>query len=322
MLYIIFGTENYLLNFTYKAYVKNILNNFIDDLNFLKVEYNEISYDDLILNISLLPFGCDKKVIVCKNAGNLLKEKDISDFVKIINSNDEYVDVILTINEAKSKIKFDKLENIKNKKLIEINEIKEEDWVKYIKGRFSKEAKTISDEAAFELKKRCNGDFEKLTHELEKLFLYKDNIEVEDINIMVNELLEDNSFNLKNYLLDNKKEEALKLYNDLRIKNLEPVVLVAALVSQFIFLKEVEYLYRVERKNNNEIANDLGLKSAGRIYYATKDLVKCKTIDLDKVLNDLYNLDMQLKTSSVNKDLAMQLFILNFGGKTNDLSNM
>lgn len=139
---------------------------------------------------------------------------------------------------------------------------------------------------------------------------------------MVNELIEGAAYDLKSYLLDNKKEEALKLFENLKFKNVEPVILISTLASQFIFIKKVKYLYQEEKMSIEEMAKILDVKNPKRLYFDIKDLNKCKKIDIDLVLNDLYLLDKDIKSNKINRFLGMQLFIINFGGNKYEMSNM
>ena len=128
-----------------------------------------------------------------------------------------------------------------------------------------------------------------------------------------NEPLNENSLELLNYLVEKKKELALKTYKDLIIKNNDPVYLISMLSSQLRFLNLVYYLNKIEKKTKDEIASILKV-SPGRIYFTLKNLKNLNQNILDKSFEQLYKLDKDIKIGNIDKYVGFELFILNFGG--------
>ena len=237
MLFVIYGIYKSIVVKNTKSLTKKILGDDINDLNFTKIDYTESSLEEIENEISFLPFGYDKKVILIENSEGLLKEKDIENLVKIVNLNDQDVDVILSMNTNKINQKF--FDDFENKKIIELKELSESDWDKYIVQYLAKRDVKISSEATVELKRRTGQNIESLINEMDKISNYSNSISLEDIKLLVNEPLNENSLELLNYLVENKKELALKTYKDLIIKNNDPVYLISMLSSQLKFLTMV-----------------------------------------------------------------------------------
>jgi DNA polymerase-3 subunit delta len=148
---------------------------------------------------------------------------------------------------------------------------------------------------------------------MDKISNYSSTISLEDIKLLVNEPLNENSLELLNYLVENKKELALKTYKDLIIKNNDPVYLISMLSSQLKFLNMVYYLNKTEKKTKDEIASILKV-SPGRIYFTLKNLKNLNQKILDNSFEQLYKLDKDIKLGNINKYVGFELFILNFGG--------
>ena len=311
MLFVIYGIYKSIVVKNTKSLTKKILGDDINDLNFTKIDFTESSLEEIENEISFLPFGYDKKVILVENSEGLLKEKDIENLTKIININDQDVDVIFSMNTNKINQKF--FDGFENKKIIELKELSESDWDKYIVQYLAKNDVKISSEATAELKRRVGQNIESLINEMDKISNYSNSISLEDIELLVNEPLNENSLELLNYLVENKKELALKTYKDLIIKNNDPVYLISMLSSQLRFLNLVYYLNKIEKKTKDEIASILKV-SPGRIYFTLKNLKNLNQNILDKSFEQLYKLDKDIKIGNIDKYVGFELFILNFGG--------
>ena len=311
MLFVIYGIYKSIVVKNTKSLTKKILGDDINDLNFTKIDYTESSLEEIENEISFLPFGYDKKVILIENSEGLLKEKDVENLVKIVNLNDQDVDVILSMNTNKINQKF--FDDFENKKIIELKELSESDWDKYIVQYLAKRDVKISSEATVELKRRTGQNIESLINEMDKISNYSNSISLDDIKLLVNEPLNENSLELLNYLVENKKELALKTYKDLIIKNNDPVYLISMLSSQLKFLNMVYYLNKTEKKTKDEIASILKV-SPGRIYFTLKNLKNLNQKILDNSFEQLYKLDKDIKLGNIDKYVGFELFILNFGG--------
>lgn len=319
MLYSIYGTQKFLIERTLKGYVKKILNNDINELNYKRIDFDSLSFDDLKNEISLLPFGYDKKVISVFNAINIFKNKDeVEKILQLINDCNDNVDVFFIINDEK--LDRNLFADVKDKLVIEAKNLSDDEWMLYIEKYFEKNNSSISKDAALELKKRCSNDVEKLNSELYKLITFSNTITMKDLDLLVNEPLEDNSFNIMVSLLDDNKNTALKIYKDLLKKNVEPVVLVSILASQFKFLNEVSYL-NSQKMSKDDIAKKLKV-SSGRIYYSLKSVKRCSKEIINDTMNKLYNLDKGIKSGEIDRFLALELFILNFRSKNYEMSNL
>lgn len=311
MLFVIYGIYKSIVVKNTKSLTKKILGDEINDLNFTKIDYTESSLEEIENEISFLPFGYEKKVILIENSEGLLKEKDIKNLVKIVKINDQDVDVIFSMNINKINQNF--FNGFENKKIIELKELSDSDWDKYIVQYLAKRDVTISSEATIELKRRTGQNIESLINEMDKISNYSNSISLEDIKLLVNEPLNENSLELLNYLVENKKELALKTYKDLIIKNNDPVYLISMLSSQLKFLNMVYYLNKTEKKTKDEIASILKV-SPGRIYFTLKNLKNLNQKILDKSFEQLYKLDKDIKLGNIDKYVGFELFILNFGG--------
>ena len=199
-----------------------------------------------------------------------------------------------------------------------IKEIKDPDakeWNKYVKATVEDYIKKNPDcrmdnDALLELTERTAGDIPLLRNSVIKLFLYTKHVRYEDILLMVTRPLEENTFQMFNYLLDGKNEKAIGLFRDLRVNNAEPVTLIGMLANQFRLLNEVVYLSK-NNYSNDDIAKELNIKPI-RAQILKRQTYTLSEKALHRTLDDLFNLDLQIKSGQVDRFYAFELFLINF----------
>lgn len=161
----------------------------------------------------------------------------------------------------------------------------------------------------------CKEDITKLKNECLKLKNYKleeKEITKKDITEMCIEKLDDSTdltFAFTRSLAERNKKEALLKYRELLNYNIEPLNIIGLLASQIRIMYQVKVL---EEKNmrNNEIAQVLNEKPF-RIqktaeltrYYTTKELLE--------LMIKLQEIDIRIKTTDINPNSLIELFILN-----------
>ncbi len=310
MFYIVFGEQEFLVNRTIKKIEKK----------YNEIEYFDFKEDDLnsiIKSISSYSLFEQKKLIEIKNFDLLLKNdeeleknKKNSEFISyLFNSSDNDI-ILILLNKKISHNKIYK-KVYENGEIYENLQLSDDDWRKYIKQRFNKENIEIAEDAIEELIVRVEKDLTKFENEFNKLINYSNKINLNDIKILVSEPLEENSFLVLNYLINDNKIMALKKYNNLLKQNYETVVLISSIVTQLVFYQQVYYLNNFEKKSNLEIAKILKSNDK-RVYVTLKNL---KKIGIDRIYNScnlLYEIDSKIKSGLLNKNTAFELFLLNF----------
>ena len=127
---------------------------------------------------------------------------------------------------------------------------------------------------------------------------------------MVTRPLEENAFLLFNYLIDNKNMEAVTLYRDLKNSNVEPVTLINMIANQFRLLNRVSYLAR-HGYDQDGIASELNINPI-RAKILKKNSMVVSQKSITRTLEDLYQLDLNIKSGLVDRFYSFELFLINF----------
>ena len=323
MIYLISGKQNIRLKSQMKSIVKKSLGE-IDAINFVKHDASYTLVQEIVDEANYLPLGYDHKAVVVDNPYFLLKEKgrnkieseqNYQELIDYINHPDEGCDLIFLVNTSDSDI--DKKSEIyqaieKNGQVIALSEPKENEWSQVVAHYFKEKWPnvTIDNDAVQELARRTEGDYASLFNNGSKLALYTDHIRFDDVTLMVTRPLEENAFLLFNYLLDNKNIEAVSLYRDLKSSNVEPVTLISMIANQFRLLNRVSYLNK-KRYDNDAIAQELNINPI-RAKILRKNSMVISQNAINKTLEDLYQLDFNIKSGLVDRFYSFELFLINF----------
>ena len=311
-----------------KKVIKNIARQSLperDEMNFVRYDGNNTLIQEIIDEANYVPLGYDKKVVAVDNCYFLIKPKPTN---KIESDQDYKVlfnylrhpnpdcDLILTVPTSEIDTSGDLFKLLKEVgKITEIKDPDVKEWNQYVKVTVADFLKKnpdckIDNDAVQELTDRTQGDIPLLRNSIIKLFLYKKHIRYDDVTLMVTRPLDDNSFQLFNYLLNGENEKAVGLFRDLQVSNVQPVTLVAMLANQFRLLNEVVFLSK-KNMDNDSIAKELGIKPI-RVQILKRQTYTLKEKTIHRTLDDLFNLDLKMKSGLVDHFYAFELFLINF----------
>ena len=326
MIYLINGKQNIRLKSQMKSIVKNSLKE-MDAMNFVKFDASLTLIQEIVSEANYMPLGYDSKAVIVDSPYFLLKERTKSkiesdqdyDVLKnyLANPNPD-CDLIFLANTSDSDL--DKKSEIyqlieKNGQIVNVQEPKQEQWTDVVKHYFIKNwpDTKIDSDAANELARRTEGDYASLFNNGSKLALYTDHITFSDVTMMVTRPLEENSFLLFNYLVDDKNMDAVALFRDLKDSNVEPVTLIGMIANQFRLLNRVSYLAR-HGYQPEDIAKELNINPIrAKILRKNSFVISAKRIM--QTLEDLYQLDWQIKSGLVDRYYSFELFLINFKRK-------
>ena len=310
MVYLLYGTINYLIN---KEITKIIKENNIEEINVNKYDLNNTYLNDIVNDASSMSLFDDKKIIIVDNSyiftGTTKKtlEQDPIILENYLNNINDNTILIFIVNNDKldERKKITKLV----KKIGIVKEFNSIDNISLVKQLFNDY--NITNDNIKYLLERVGEDTTLLATETEKIKIYKDkdkNITKEDITNLTSKSLEVNNFKLIDAIINKNKNEAFTLYQD-RIKlNEEPIAIIIALANQIRIMYQVKQLY-LNGYTENNIASILKIHPY-RVKLANQN---CKKYDSNILLNylkELANLDISIKTGKIDKQLGLELFIL------------
>jgi DNA polymerase-3 subunit delta len=315
MHYILYGNDS----FDKKKYISRLLieNPELQTVN-IDCGIKKFSYQIIINEYSMMDLFSSPKIIIVNDFLDFKKTKKIedkedNDFKKLLESNFDNPNIIVFLCDYNifQQKKLVKLFKSHNAVLKEFKILDEKSFNAYARTRLRTENIRINENAFLLLTSRLKSDKYSLENEISKFKSYNDVIDVNVIEKLVTKSYDDNTFHLINAIIDHDTKMAICTLNDLYILNIDPNMLIVMLASQYRFLFQVKSL-AIKGYDNDKIAQEIGLKKSGRVYYALKSVNRVSTTYLLHCLHDLAELDHRFKTINlINRNLELELFILN-----------
>ncbi len=189
----------------------------------------------------------------------------------------------------------------------------ENDLSLYISQKASEEKKKIQPDASRLVIQYCQGDFLLLSHTLDKLFCYTDNVRKQDVRELVLPPLESDIFSIVSHLLKGETARAVKVYQDLRRGGSNPLSLLPVFASQFRFRALVKALSE-QHETKDDIARELSVKP-GRVYYTLKDISMVSYDTLLRILSDRADREKDRKLYRDDGNTRREVFLATFSKK-------
>lgn len=324
MIHLVYSNQSSEIKKVVKAIAKQSLPE-RNEMNFVRYDGNNTLIQEIIDDANYIPLGFDRKVVAVDNCYFLIKPKprnkiesdqDYKVLFSYLRNPNPDCDLILTVPTSEIDTNGDLFKLIKEVgKITEIKDPDAKEWNQYVKATVNDYIKKnpgnrIDNDALMELVDRTQGDIPLLRNSVIKLFLYTNHVRYEDVLLLVTRPLEDNTFQLFNYLLNNEIEKAIGLFRDLQVSNVEPVTIIGMLANQFRLLNEVVFLSK-KGYDNDSIAKELNIKPI-RVQILKRQTYAMSEKAIHRTLDDLFNLDLKIKSGLVDRFYAFELFLINF----------
>lgn len=306
MIYLLYGTLEALIT----DYINKIITKHkINDLNISKYNIND-NLTDIIEDANTLSLFDDKKLIIINNNALFVGKKSVDTIALekyIINSNPNTI-LIFVVNEEKLDTRRKLYKNIKEKgEVFEFNKLPNINT--YVKDLFS--GYTITNDSINLLIKRVGNDLNRLKQEIEKIKIYKINdklITDSDIIDCTVEKIDINIFNFIDNIIRKNKSETIKTYKELLKIGEEPIKIIVLLANQFRLMYQSKLLTS-KGYSEDDIASLLHAKRYPVHLAIQKSYHYNKEVLIDN-LEQLADLDIKIKSGEIDKNLALELFLL------------
>ncbi len=324
MIYLIYGNQTPSIKSRIKKIVKERLPE-NDDMSLVKFDAESVLVQEWIDEANYLPLGYDHKIVVAENCYFLLKSKtknkiesdqDYGALMGFLMHPSDECDLILTVNSLAINTTNDIYKKIKEVgNIIEIPDLDQKGWKDGVRRYCLENAHLkIDNDALIELADRTNGDVALLQTSVAKLALYTEHVTYDDVVLMVTRPLDDNTFLIFNNLISGRNMDAVKIFRDLRVNNVEPVTLINMLGNQFRLLNQVYYLFK-NGATEEEVTKELNLNPR-RTPVLRKNINLVSERAIHRALQELFDLDYKIKSGLVNdRFYAFELFLINFKRK-------
>lgn len=306
-IYLIYGEEDYFIN----KEIAKLKDKFSD--------YEVVCYDMTLNNISdaledalMGSLFSSNKLIICNNCYFLTGSKcdidhNVDDLIKYLSISNDNI-LVLSVNSDSLDNRKKIVKELNKYDVIKCDKLKSFSLNKFIRDYCHEFGFTISDDAIGVFLELLNDNLYIITSELDKLFLYKDdkNIDGADVKLVTSRVINTNIFDLVNAIVSKDVNKALFVYEDLSLVNEEEIKLIVTLANQFRLIYQVKTMFK-NGYSELDISKTLGVHPY-RIKISNG--VNVSASDSLRYLRKLVFLDEGIKTGKLDKKHGFLNFIL------------
>ena len=300
------------------------------DLNFAYFDMKEVVYKDVELELVSLPFFADEKIVILDHFVDITtaKKRFLTD--DELKSFEEYFDnpspttklLIFAEGKLDSKRRLVKLLK-RDAKVFDAVEAKEQELRQYFQKWSQKQGLQFANNSFENLLIKSGFQFSEIQKNLLFLQSYKEDsvIEEEDIVNAIPKTLQDNIFDLTQFILTKKMDQARDLVRDLTLQGEDEIKLIAVMLGQFRTFTQVKILAE-SGQTESQIASSLG-SFLGRnpnpyqIKFALRDSRGLSLSFLKQAISYLIETDYQIKTGLYEKGFLFEKALLQIASQVN-----
>ncbi|MFT4412701.1 DNA polymerase III subunit delta [Fredinandcohnia humi] len=319
-IYLMYGTEAFLLQETKDLLIKNAMHEDEKDFNLSVYDLEETPVEIAISDAETLPFMGERRIVILHNPSFLTAEKAKDKVEHRIEKLEQYVKEPAPFTILVFIAPYEKLDERKkivkqlkaNAEVLTVNTLSEKDLHLWIADRANQYHVAISSTAIQELLQVAGTNLMIITQELDKMCLYvgaEGSITEDTVKLLVPRSLEQNIFSLIDKVVNRKLAEALRIFYDLLQNNEEPLKILSLLATQFRLIYQVKELSKMGY-GQQQIAGNLKVHPF-RVKLAAGQASLFTEHELLKILNQLAEADYEMKSGKKDKQLILELFIMN-----------
>lgn len=317
-IYLLYGTEPYLINETKQLLLEHALHANEHDFNLSVYDLEETPVEVAIEDAETLPFMGERRLIFLNNPVFLTASKPKEKIEHNLERLEDYAKnpapyTILVLAGTYEKLdERKKITKVLRKygKTLEANKLTEDELYAWVKHKAEKSGIHIDYSAIEKFLSLTGTNLFLINSELEKLIIYagKDKkITVEMVESLTSRSLEQNIFELIDKIVHRKIDEALRIYYDLLKQNEEPIKILSLLAGQFRLIYQVKEFAR-RGYGQKQIAGYLKVHPY-RVKLAAGQARLFRDDELVRILRLLAYADYQAKTGAMNKEMLIEMFL-------------
>ncbi|WP_409289378.1 DNA polymerase III subunit delta [Peribacillus sp. SCS-37] len=317
--YLLYGTEAFLINETKQLLISHVLEEDELDFNLSVFDLEETPVEAALEDIETLPFMGERKLVILQNPFFLTAEKNKSKVEHNVAKLEAYLADPVPYSIVVISAPYEKLDErrkitkeLKRKAaIVEAKKLSEQELKVWVRDRAQQTGAGFEEHAADLLIEIAGTNLMLLSNEVEKLALYAEsgNLITRDmVEMLTAKSFEQNIFTLVDRILQRRVEDALRIYYELLRQNEEPIKILAVMAGQIRLLYQVKELSRAGY-GQQKIAAVIKVHPY-RVKLAQEKAAKFSDQELMNLIYQLAEADYQIKTGQADKRLAIEIILL------------
>lgn len=287
--------------------LNDLINDFVKqygDIGLEKIDCEEAEYERIAEAVHSLPFLANKKLVILKSTS--ANKKFTEQIEQLIGSVPDTTDLIIVEDRLDKRLSYYKTLR-KMTDFREYNELDNNGLARWAARYAQVQGGKLSLADAQYLVQRVGANQQMLAKEIDKLLTKDVNINRVIIDELTEPTPQSSIFDLLDAAFGNNSKRAIKVYEEQRAQKVEPQQIIAMLAWQ---LQSLAIVKTGGQKSVDEIAREAKMSP----YVVRKSQALASKMDmltLRKLIKSALELDIRLKTESIDADDALQYYLIN-----------
>ncbi|TLS53735.1 DNA polymerase III subunit delta [Paenibacillus antri] len=328
-IYILHGSESYVMGEWIDLLVSTAIDPDTKDFALSKYDLGETPLETAIEDAETIPFLSPRKIVIASGAYFLTGGRDPSRAEHNVDALQSYAAapadhavLVLTVPSDKLDERKKIVKTLKSAAVVlPFAPLGPAELPQWIAKKAAGWGVKIEADAIDALLARVGGSCATIASEMEKLSLYvgKGNaIASEHVEALAVRTSEQNVFLLVEELAKLRPERAMTIFHDLLKEKEEPIKLLSLIARQFRMMLGAKELAK-QGFSGPQIASQLGAHPYA-VKIAGEQAKRFRTETLERLMKELADLDVAMKSGGIDKALGLELFILRLGAAANAAS--
>ncbi|WP_297427175.1 DNA polymerase III subunit delta [Clostridium sp.] len=319
--YIFCGLDEELIKDGINLIVKREIQEEFKELNLIRIDGMNTSFDDIMNACETMPFMGEKKVVIVYRA-NFLQEKSDSTGTRIYNDIKDYVlnlsaytilIMYYLFNDKRDRPNKNKKLNTLGKTLpiVYCDKLKKDKYQKKVSDIFKEKGKQIGRVELTYFCEKVPNNFDIIKREADKLVSYCHGREIkkDDIDLLILNSNEDDIFDLVELIAIKKIDKAIDIMKEILYKSDQHMLIISAIQKHFLRLYEIKCKLAIGKKVEDFI-------SEYRLpQFVCEKLISQTHRFTEKQLGELVKLcvktETKLKSTGIDKTMEMEFLLIN-----------
>ncbi len=296
------GSNHFALNEARRKLTGDFLGEY-GDMGLERLDGEEASYERITEASQSLPFLASKKMVILRNPGTQKQfQENIDELLKNVP---ETTDLIIVESKLDKRLSYYKTLKAQTD-FRQFDQLEPRELAKWLVEQAKQQSASVQLVDANYLVERVGANQELVANELEKLISFDPNITRRTIDLLTEPTPQSSIFELLDVAFAGNKKRTMELYKEQRALKVEPQQIVAMLAWQLHVLAIVK---TAGDRPSGEIAREA--KISPFVVQKTQSIARnLSTQDVKRLIHDALQLDIRLKSQSIDADEALQYFLL------------
>ncbi|MDR6551273.1 DNA polymerase-3 subunit delta [Paenibacillus qinlingensis] len=317
--YLCYGPEKYKMREFIQVITDSLMGPEDREFAVSKFDLSEMPLSSALDDAETLPFMVPKKLVIAKNAlfftgakENTKLEHNMDRLAAYLKSPAEHTVVVFTVDADKLDERKKIVKALKDMEAaVPFLSLSPEELTHWVAKQASLLGFTFSGGAADQLILYTGGNLQSLSAELEKISLYvgaQGEATPDVVDQLVARSTEQNVFILIEDIVNVRLERAFVILEELLKQREEPIKIASLIARQFRIMLQVKELGK-QGYSQQQMASQIGLHPFA-VKVAEGQARKYDGDKLSRIMGELADLDLQMKTGKIDKVLGLELFLL------------